>query len=46
MYSEIDTAQLEKAGDYVLSDIELVSFQAADGSNPKRISISLPAPTI
>ena len=39
MYSEIDTAQLEKAGDYVLSDIELVSFQAADGSNPKRISI-------
>jgi len=39
MYSEIDTAQLEKAGDYVLSDVELVSFQAADGSKPKRISI-------
>ena len=39
MYSEIDTAHLEKAGEYVLSDVELVSFQAADGSRPKRIGI-------
>ena len=39
MYSEINTDQLGQAGEYVLSDVELVSFQAADGQRPKRISI-------
>ena len=39
MYSEIDTDQLRQAGEYVLSDVELVSFQSVDGSRPKRISV-------
>ena len=40
MYSEINTEQLKLPGQYSLSDVVLVSYQASGGStNPKRISI-------
>ena len=40
MYNEINTNQLKKAGQYVLSDVVLTSFQSSEGRNePKKISI-------
>ena len=40
MYNDINTSQLERAGQYSLSDVRLVSYQSSEGQNkPKRISI-------
>lgn len=39
MYQSINPSILRKAGDYILSDITLISYQTGDGSNPKKISI-------
>ena len=40
MYNEINTNQLKQAGQYVLSDVVLTSFQSSEGRNePKKISI-------
>ena len=40
MYNDINTNQLERAGQYSLSDVQLVSFQSSEGQNkPKRISV-------
>ena len=40
MYNDINTEQLNRAGQYSLSDVQLVSYQSSQGqSNPKRISI-------
>ena len=40
MYNDINTEQLNRAGQYSLSDVQLVSYQSSDGQNkPKRISV-------
>ena len=40
MYNEINTNQLKQAGQYVLSDVVLTSFQSSEGrKEPKKISI-------
>jgi len=41
MYNQINTDELKNAGQYVLSDVVLVSYVSADGNSnqPKRISI-------
>jgi len=40
MYNDINTDQLERAGQYSLSDVTLVSYQSSEGQNrPKRISV-------
>lgn len=40
MYNDINTEQLNRAGQYSLSDVQLVSYQSSQGqSNPKRISV-------
>jgi hypothetical protein len=39
-YDSLDSTVIKKAGDYVLSDIRLVSYRTADGSNePDKIAI-------
>ena len=40
MYNDINTSQLSRAGQYSLSDVQLVSYQSFRGqTSPKRISI-------
>jgi len=40
MYNDINTEQLNRAGQYSLSDVQLVSYQSTEGQNkPKRISV-------
>ena len=39
MYNQINPDILRKAGDYILSDVTLISYQAADGTNPRKISV-------
>ena len=40
MYNDINTNQLNQAGQYVLSDVVLTSYQSSEGRNePKKISI-------
>ena len=40
MYNDINTSQLNRAGQYSLSDVQLVSYQSFRGqTSPKRISI-------
>jgi hypothetical protein len=40
IYDSLDTKVIKKAGDYVLSDIKLVSYRTADGSSePDRLAI-------
>ena len=40
MYNKINTNELNQAGQYVLSDVVLTSFQSHEGrSEPKKISI-------
>jgi len=40
MYNDINTEQLNRAGQYSLSDVQLVSYQSSEGQNkPKRISV-------
>jgi len=39
MYQSINPSILRKAGDYILSDVTLISYQAIDGSTPKKISV-------
>jgi len=40
MYNDINTSQLNRAGQYSLSDVQLVSYQSSEGQNkPKRISV-------
>ena len=39
MYNQINPNILRKAGDYILSDVTLISYQTADGSNPRKISV-------
>ena len=40
MYNDINTNQLNRAGQYSLSNVDLVSYQSSQGKNePKRISI-------
>ena len=39
MYNQINPDILRKAGDYILSDVTLVSYQTADGQNPRKISV-------
>ena len=40
MYNQINADTLTKAGQFALSDIQLISYISSDGgSNPKKISI-------
>ena len=40
MYNDINSSELKQAGQYVLSDVVLTSFQSSEGQNkPKRISV-------
>ena len=43
MYNTINPNILRKAGDYLLSDVTLISYQSTEGSSrPKKISIRAP----